>query len=651
MKDLPLLLYPLLLLALTFYGAKFTKKGGIAPEYLSLDQTKMIRASACLGILLHHLTQEVTGYNVVWTWPITVFNHLGFVFTALFFFFSGFGLITNVYSRPEYLRTFPVKRLSSVLIPFWMINLLGIFLNRFVYGLRYTAAKAMSDLSGLTLVNSNGWFIIEIVILYLLFYFLFRLIRKKDLALVLLCAATVVLIRFSFFRGHGGADGKAQWFRGEWWFNSTISFVFGLLYARFRTRIDAFSRKHSTLLLAVFAILSVLTWQEAVYAAARYGYYQSFGTAFWRRAASITLAAQSITCLVCTMLVLLMNMRLTIGNRALKYISRISTELFLIHGYFISRIFAGIRMNGFIRFAAVIACSITCAAVISPCDKWLVGRVCRICLPGKSAAGQEARPAQPHFPFFSKRRSPAHDTLESRIAERARKKRRKILLTAAAATAGVSVFILVYRAAASRREFREECEMIRSANVGDEVFWGRADTDYDHFGREHLSWIVIRREEDAVCLLSKEGLAGSSYHQRHEAVAWEDSDLRALLQSEIFTRLFSKEEKGAMTEKNGDMISLLTVKETAGFFETEEERELVITPAAEANGTNINVLSKDNNWDMKGYRSSWWWLKGEPGKKDIYAPVVTVDGEIRKDEKEVNRPNGAVRPVIWVKIR
>jgi len=27
-----------------------------------------------------------------------------------------------------------------------------------------------------------------------------------------------------------------------------------------------------------------------------------------------------------------------------------------------------------------------------------------------------------------------------------------------------------------------------------------------------------------------------------------------------------------------------------------------------------------------------------------------VDGEIRKDEKEVNRPNGAVRPVIWVKI-
>ena len=65
-------------------------------------------------------------------------------------------------------------------------------------------------------------------------------------------------------------------------------------------------------------------------------------------------------------------------------------------------------------------------------------------------------------------------------------------------------------------------------------------------------------------------------------------------------------------------------------------------------GTNINSLSKANEWYRKEYRSSWWWLRGENG--DIYAPIVTENGDIQLEKKEVNRPNGAVRPVIWIRL-
>ncbi|MBQ1311835.1 MAG: hypothetical protein IIY55_08290, partial [Blautia sp.] len=65
---------------------------------------------------------------------------------------------------------------------------------------------------------------------------------------------------------------------------------------------------------------------------------------------------------------------------------------------------------------------------------------------------------------------------------------------------------------------------------------------------------------------------------------------------------------------------------------------------------NINVLSKDHNWDMKGYRSSWWWLRGETGIAKITAPIVTEDGAILTDKKAVNKPNGAVRPLIRVSV-
>ncbi|MBE5943220.1 MAG: hypothetical protein E7264_11895 [Lachnospiraceae bacterium] len=65
-------------------------------------------------------------------------------------------------------------------------------------------------------------------------------------------------------------------------------------------------------------------------------------------------------------------------------------------------------------------------------------------------------------------------------------------------------------------------------------------------------------------------------------------------------------------------------------------------------GTNVNSASKANRWDMKGYRSSWWWLRGEKMSKT--APIVTEDGIVLTNEKYVNKPNGAVRPVVWVQV-
>ena len=149
-------------------------------------------------------------------------------------------------------------------------------------------------------------------------------------------------------------------------------------------------------------------------------------------------------------------------------------------------------------------------------------------------------------------------------------------------------------------------------------------------------------------LLCREGIAGSSYNQKHEAVSWEDSDLRAKLNSKAYLDMFSRYEAEHVVPKEGDMLTLLTAAEALEAFDSDEDRELVITAEAKAQGTNINTMSKHHEWDMKGYRSSWWWLRGEAGEKDIYAPIVTVDGTVLLKEKVVNKPGGAVRPVVTV---
>ena len=662
MNNKLLLLFPFLWLSVTFYGAELRRGTGPsgdapAPSFLCPQQCMLIRASACIGVILHHLTQQVTGYGSVSVGPVTIFNYLGILFTALFFFFSGYGLLTSLYEKPGYLRSFLPRRLPAVLIPFWTVNLLGICLNAFFYGVHYTPSRILSDLSGLTLINSNGWFIVEIVILYLLFWLLFSLVKNRDTALVLLCLATCLLIVYASLQGHDVSGSKAHWFKGEWWYNSTVTFLFGLLYARFRKNIDAFFMRHYIFKLAVTALFFAFTLYLSVYAVRHLGYYyiSPYLQYSERKARWITLAAQMAVCLVFTLLVLLLNMRITLGNRVLRHLSRITTELFLIHGYFVSRIFSSVRMPAPLRFGAVLCCSIACACVVSPFVRLTVRYVTAFLSARLAALPEFPLPA---FPLSSSRifRGKVHttDTLEYEAALREKEKHKKKLRIAAAAGACLAVSAVLYlladRFVITRLEYEKEKTALLGAEVGDEVLWGRYETDPKRPGKERLTWIVVRREADRVCLLCRSGIAGSSYHHKHEEIDWESSDLRSWLNSKQFTSIFSRYEAPAVIPENGDRITLPDVADAMEFFSNDNERELAITPAAQLSGTNINTLSKHHEWDLKGYRSSWWWLRGDAGQKKVTAPIVTVDGTIELSEKAVNKPNGAVRPMIWIRL-
>ena len=624
-----MLLFPLLLLIIIFWGARFSGFTETAPSYLCPAQTRYIQSAAILAIILHHLTQQVTSYGLYPKGLLTIFNYTGYPCTALFFFFSGYGLITSLQTKPDYLKTFPKKRFLSVLIPFWAVNLLIVMSEKYIYGVHLTAAKTLRYIFGLSLLNGNGWFFIEIVLFYVLFYALFSLIPHRDAALFLLCAFTVLFIVFSSRLGYETGT-KTAWFKGEWWHNSTIAFIPGLLYARFRTPADRFIRKHYLLLLPVFGILSAVTFRSAVYAE-RHGGYHHYAGYSQRHYALLTLRAQMTAAVCFVILILLLNMRVTIGNRILRYLSGIRTELLLIHPWFVARVFKNIRMNDFTRYSAVIVCSLACSALISPFIRLAVG---------KTAA-------------LLTRTRVINDTLESAARERRREKKLKRLRTAVSIGAILLLLLVPILYAGkmlySKAEHSRELAAVRQAKTGDTIFWGHYNTDSFPLTKERLSWIVIHREKDKVCLLSEKGIAGSSYNRKHEEVTWEESDLRALLNTDAFTSIFSRYEASSMIADGKDKLTLLRPEEARQYFPADQDRELVITTAARLHGTNINQMSKDNLWDMKGYRSSWWWLRGPSDWKSIYAPIVTVDGEILTEKKTVNKPGGAVRPVIWIR--
>ncbi|HAS21448.1 MAG TPA: hypothetical protein DCR16_06940 [Lachnospiraceae bacterium] len=634
MTDLLLFLYPLLLIVLLLQGASLSPRGETGPRFLCPDQTGMIRAAACLCIILHHLVQHSTGYGARYAGPVTFFNDAGFLFTGIFFFFSGYGLTRSLETREGYLKTFPARRFPSVLIPFWITNLLLILAGRIWYGFWWNPLKLLGDFTGITLVNSNGWFIIEITLFYALFWFFFTFIRRRDAALALLSLAVLLTILFAFFRGHDPQGHAVHWFRGEWWYNSTPVFLFGLVFGRFRDRIEAFFRRHYPLLLTTAAVLFAAVFRVSVKILKRYGYYYT-STPAGLRGAGLTLLFQSLAALLFALLVLLLSMKVTLRSPVMSYISGISLELFLLHGFWIDPVFYEARMPDMVFFGLVLTCSAVAASLTAPVIKAAVRAVTGLLL-RQADKGAEV-------PLTLERQN-----LLAKKEARRRTLRKGIPLLA------VVLCILFWISAGRRfvmagREYEEELAAIRSAGIGEEVYYGYFETDGIPLGKERLSWIILKKEQDRACLICRNGIAGSFYNRRHAAVSWEESDLYQILSAAPYTDMFSAREQENLIPADGNPVTLLSVREARELFPNDQSRELAITTAAEQGGTNINRASKHHEWDMKGYRSSWWWLKGEPGSRSETAPVVNVDGTIVTDEKEVNRPGGAIRPVIWVR--
>lgn len=630
-----LMIFPIALIAVLLYKSGVCRVNEYNDDYLSLSQTKLIQAVAAVGVILHHVTQIVTEYGNRSMGPITAFAQMGIMFTAIFFFCSGYGLLISYKTRENYLDGFLLYRLAAVLIPFFAANLVYIIYTCIDSGRIIESGKILRYLFGIYLINSNGWYIIEILVLYLAFYILFRIVGKllgrDDAALVLLCIFTVLLIVWTKGRGHENpAKGDVtNWFMGEWWYNSTSVFIMGLLFARFKEQITRWLKNHYKAVLIVTVILLPLTYMAEEVIRIRYGYYRQSDRLSWISDETLTCIVQNFLCIVSTFFVIVCSLKIRLGNKCLKFLSYVSTELFLCHGMFVTLFTEVLKIkNIFFQYVLVILCSLPLAYLLARGDKFLVGKIAKIKIP-KFTLGRSQK---------------------LWLAEKtAVFKKKGVAILLGIIVGGIVIFDII-KTTVRYITYKREVAEISGSSVGDIVTFGRFDID-EGFGKEPLEWIVLKENGGKYLMVTKYGIAGSAYNIVHRETSWKNSDLRKKLTASRFTDMFSDREKNlVVTNECGDMISLLSVDEARELFESDDARVVSASFEAKAEGVNVNDRSKVNYWDYKDDKSSWWWLRGDD-TASLTAPIVNVDGQIVTGEKYVNKPGGAVRPVIIVEIK
>ena len=325
--NLPLWIVMIPLIFILFYKVNVCKEGQWHEDSLSLSHSKDLLGFFALLIVVHHTVQYLIQEYEANVGIMSVFENLGVCFVGVFFLFSGYGLVKSLYFKKDYLNHFFKKRILKIIIPFYVVNT---FFTIYLYAHGMIKKYELSGcFSGLTMANDHMWYLVEITVLYALFYYNFKHSKTEEAAFIKMFAQIVILIVVSLIIGHGD-----HWFQGEWWYNSTILFFVGMIIARFEKPIISFVKRNYRSLVILLIGLFLVFYLFTMAVIEQGGYWTEF--AGITPTESIidkfqTLAIQVPMILFFVLLVLLAGLKVKTGNKALSFLGTISLELYITH--------------------------------------------------------------------------------------------------------------------------------------------------------------------------------------------------------------------------------------------------------------------------------------------------------------------------------
>lgn len=288
---------------LLLWGGKFAGfgKDKFHEDCASLEITKSLRGFAAIGVILHHISQEnafqYANMAKGWGHPgeLSIFVNYGYKFVAIFFFCSGFGLIKSLYTKPDYFNGFLKKRvLKAIVIPFY-VNVLLYFPFVLITEGKLPVAHWITNFLGLTLMNEYAWYPIVLTILYLAFYFIFKHVKNRKVCFLLMFIVIFLQGVFFSITGHRAwwagpsnwwlnqayhpkwwMEERIIWFFGEWWVNSGIAFLIGMIFAHNEEKITSWFKKAywPKFLLVLIVYLAFSALQSFV--GMKFGYWTEF---------------------------------------------------------------------------------------------------------------------------------------------------------------------------------------------------------------------------------------------------------------------------------------------------------------------------------------------------------------------------------------
>lgn len=346
MNYINIVVYSILLISV-LVGIQIAPKNKLREDSLSLDAMTSLKGLMAICVILHHISQKAAFQQ---TKTIPIFEHIGFLFVGVFFFCSGYGLYKSFSTKENYLKGFLKKRVLPIVISYYvMVGIYAIF-----YLIRqenFSIDQWICKLTGLTMINSQSWYVYVIIIMYIAFYFVFKneKLRKHGLLILFLViiaqgALFIFLNHFPWYIGDDGwwknpsAFGKAPWwkrpcallFEGEWWVNSTIGFFVGVFIAKNEKALTEYVEKNYLSCFVITTISFIAITFVGNYALKNISYWTEFGGNLGMKEKSICYIIQGFQVVMTILFVVLLMKKVFVKNKFYNFFGKASLEVYLI---------------------------------------------------------------------------------------------------------------------------------------------------------------------------------------------------------------------------------------------------------------------------------------------------------------------------------
>lgn len=284
----------LLIALIILIGMRFTGfKTNFHDNPMELNVAKALRGLAAIGVIIHHISQEEMMKQAH---ELSAFVNAGYLFVAIFLFSSGYGLIKNYLEKPGYLNGFLKKRLPVIIVPYYVSAIIYFAFRYLIIREKMAPMQIVTGVLGLSMMNEYAWYPIVLAILYISFYLLFTRIKKPKTGIIYMFLVVLLLGAIFSVNGHFAwwahkgdwwlkgnttvkwwMKEKVFWLSGEWWVNSAIAFVMGMIVAYHETSIYTWLKKAYWIKLAAAVVLYEAAKTLAGFTQMIFGYWSEYG--------------------------------------------------------------------------------------------------------------------------------------------------------------------------------------------------------------------------------------------------------------------------------------------------------------------------------------------------------------------------------------
>ena len=347
---------------LLIWGGKFAgfKDSQMHGDAISFDAMKSLRGFAAIGVIIHHISQTDT-FQYASQYgqqnQLSFFVNYGFKLVAIFFFCSGYGLVKSYNSKHNYLQGFIKKRVVKTLIIPYFTSILIYGIWHLIRGDHFAPIQWVTNILGLSMMNEYAWFPIVLAILYLAFYFVFENLEDKKSRYLFIFMIIFFEALFFCINGHfswwaafknwwllpSAFDNVTWWmqqkvwlFSGEWWINSEIAFLIGIMVAENETELrDWFSHSYWVKLIGMILVYAIVNLISNIIQG-RFSYWSELsgsGPGIINKLICFLSQLPQVTCYVIVIYVILM--KYNANNPVSRFFSSLSLETYMMNLIFL----------------------------------------------------------------------------------------------------------------------------------------------------------------------------------------------------------------------------------------------------------------------------------------------------------------------------